>query len=70
MKQGFLLITLRLAPLAAVHADDLLLLTSKSAVQAVCARMAGPIEIAPVHLPSPDAGFHVEHATNELTHYC
>ncbi len=33
MKQNFLPIALLLAPLAALHADDLLLLTSESAVQ-------------------------------------
>lgn len=57
-----LLVTaLLLTPPAALHATDesvcqLLPLTSESAMELERAQMAGLIEIAPVHLPSSDAG--------------
>jgi hypothetical protein len=62
MRQPLTLLTaLLLAPLAALCATDksasrLLPLTSESASQLERAQKAGLIEIAPVHLPPPDAG--------------
>jgi hypothetical protein len=57
MKYSLTLLTaLLLAPLAALHAAETLLpLTPDSAMQVDRAQEAGLIEIAPVHLPPPDA---------------
>jgi hypothetical protein len=50
------LTALVLAPVAAIQAADLLPPSPDSAAQVDRARKAGLVEIAPVHLPPPDAG--------------
>jgi hypothetical protein len=51
----YLLTALLLTPLAVLHGADLLPLTPAAMTQLDRAQKAGLIEIAPVHLPPPDA---------------